>query len=375
MRRDEPHTTDRDARLMAVALAMARRGLGTTAPNPSVGAILVDEATRAIISRGWTQPGGRPHAEPEAIAKAGERARGATLYVTLEPCSHYGRTPPCADAIVAAGVARVVCGVEDPDPRVSGRGLDRLRQAGIEVRRGVLAEACHRVTLGHIVKVTQRRPFVQIKMATAADGTVPSGQGGKPVWVTGTPARNHGHLLRARADAIMVGSGTVADDDPELTCRLPGLEHRSPVRVVLAGSSLPSLDAKLVRTAREIPVFVACGPNHAAADLERLADAGCRILRVVTVSGRPWLPAVLESLVAEGITRLLVEGGPTVWAAVASAGMADEVVHYRAQSRNDAPDCAGPPRTPPIPGLAPGVFHLAESRPIGADRLEIYWRS
>lgn len=367
----------RDANLMSVALAMARRGLGTTAPNPSVGAVLVAPETGAIISRGWTQPGGRPHAETEAIARAGTSTRGATLYVTLEPCSHHGRTPPCADAVIAAGISRVVCGITDPDPRVAGRGLDRLRSAGIEVVRGVLADACHRVTLGHIVKVTQRRPFVQIKMATASDGQVPRGTDGRPVWVTGPQARAHGHLLRARADAILVGAGTVADDDPELTCRLPGMSHRSPVRVVLVGSSLPSLASKLVRTAREVPVVIACGSAIGAEALLPLEAAGCRILPTVTVAGRPWLPSVCEGLVGLGITRLLVEGGPTIWQAFLGAGLADEIVHYYCAT--DAVGAGGDTAQPVhgrhiLDGVA-GAFHRAASRRIGADRLDIYWRN
>lgn len=361
-----------DAQMMRRAIGNAEQGLGTTAPNPSVGAVLVDPNSGAIVAEGFTQPGGRPHAETEAIGRAGTRARGATLYVTLEPCSHFGRTPPCADAVIAAGIARVVCGIEDPDPRVAGRGLDRLRAAGIEVVRGVLSDECHRVTLGHILKVTQRRPFVQLKMATAADGSVPRGADGRPVWVTGTEARSHGHLLRARADAILVGTQTVLDDDPELTCRLPGMEHRSPVRVILAGSRLPPLSSQLVRTAREVPVVVACGNHHEAAALARLEAAGCRIMSVVTLAGQPWLPAVCEGLVALGITRLLIEGGPTIWAAFLAAGLADEVVHYSA-GPDDGAELAM--RRVRVLGAAAGTFRLAETRAIGADRIDVYWRS
>ena len=221
---------------MAIAARLAERGLGSTAPNPAVGAVVVEPSTGIVLGRGWTQPGGRPHAEPEALARAGARAAGATLYVTLEPCSHFGKTPPCVDTIIAAGVKRVVCGIEDPDPRVAGRGIARLRDAGIEVVRGVLRERCHSITLGHILRVTERRPFVQLKMAVDAEGNVPRGGGGQPTWVTGALSRARGHLLRARADAILIGHGTLIDDNPELTCRLPGLAARSPVRVVLVGN-------------------------------------------------------------------------------------------------------------------------------------------
>ena len=319
-----------DNRMMRIALRMAERGLGRTWPNPSVGAVIVDEDTGEVVSRGWTQPGGRPHAETEAIARAGDRARGKTIYVTLEPCSHYGRTAPCADAIVEAGLKRAVCAVLDPDPRVSGRGLTRLRGAGLQVTRHVLSDEAHWITRGHILRVTERRPFIQLKMALGIDGEVPRGTGEKPVWVTGAMARAHAHLLRARTDAILVGSGTVRDDDPELTCRLPGMADRSPVRIVLAGRGLPIVTSRLVRTARDVPVWVVCGADHNAADVATLEDAGCRVLRVTSVGGRPWLPAVCEALVAEGITRLLVEGGPIIWRSFAKAGLVDEICCYRA---------------------------------------------
>lgn len=320
-----------DTNMMAIALAMARRGLGRTAPNPSVGAVIADPATGEVIARGWTQPGGRPHAETEAIARAGDRARGATIYVTLEPCSHHGKTPPCAEAIIAAGLKRAVVGILDPDPRVSGRGIRMLRTAGLEVERGVLAEEAHRITRGHILRVTERRPLAQLKMALATDGGVPHGKGGQPVWVTGEVARAHGHLLRAKADAILVGAGTLADDDPELTCRLPGLSDRSPIRVVLGGRALPSPGSKVVRSARQTPTWLFIAQGRAIDGLDVLREAGVRIFDVPSVEGRPWLPAVLEALVAEGVTRLLVEGGPAVWRAFLAARLADEVYMYRAR--------------------------------------------
>ncbi|MEZ5856378.1 MAG: bifunctional diaminohydroxyphosphoribosylaminopyrimidine deaminase/5-amino-6-(5-phosphoribosylamino)uracil reductase RibD [Hyphomicrobiaceae bacterium] len=226
------NTASFDSAMMAIAVRMARRGLGTTAPNPSVGAVIADEMTGEVIARGWTQAGGRPHAEKEALRRAGDRARGKTMYVTLEPCAHTGRTPTCADALVTAGIKRLVCAIPDPNPVVSGRGFAQLRAAGIEVDVGYLAEDARWVTLGHIKRQTEERPFVQLKMALDARGRVAAGDGA-PVWVTGPEARAYAHLLRARADAILVGSGTVLADDPELTCRLPGLAHRSPDRIVL----------------------------------------------------------------------------------------------------------------------------------------------
>ncbi len=358
---------------MALALEMGARGLGTTAPNPAVGAVVADEATGDVISVGWTQPGGRPHAEPEAIRAAGERARGATLYVTLEPCSHHGKTPPCAEAIIAAGLKRVVCAILDPDPRVSGRGMRMLRGAGLEVRRGVLADEAHWLTRGHILRVTERRPLIQIKMARGAQGEVPRGMAGKPVWVTGPEARAHGHLLRAQADAIIVGIQTVFDDDPELTCRLPDMEHRSPVRVVLASRRLPPATSKLVRSARQVPVWIVCAPGCDPVEGSRLEELGCRVFPVTTVDGRPWLPAVCEALVAEGITRLLVEGGPTLWRAFASNGFADEVICYRALAGTLEDGVASAEHD--LASLSPAhVFELVETRNVGHDGLYVFRR-
>jgi diaminohydroxyphosphoribosylaminopyrimidine deaminase / 5-amino-6-(5-phosphoribosylamino)uracil reductase len=363
-----------DHGFMQLALGMARRGLGATAPNPSVGAVVVDPATGEVIARGWTQPGGRPHAETEALRRAGPRARGATMYVTLEPCSHYGKTPPCARAIIEAGVSRVVAGILDPDPRVAGRGIDMLRDAGIEVRRGVCAAEADRVTRGHILRVTERRPLIQIKMALDASGQVARGAGGKPRWVTGPIARAHGHLLRARADAILVGSRTVADDDPELTCRLPGLLGRSPIRVILCGSTLPAPESKMVRSARDVPVWVFSGPGADATQQNDLARAGCRLFRVATVNGRPWIPAVTEALVAEGITRLLVEGGPAVSRAFSSAGLVDDIVQYRAAGDRDAATA----RQDALESVSelPGhlAFALAHERALGDDMLYVFHR-
>lgn len=320
-----------DRHMMAIALGMARRGLGRTAPNPAVGAVVADEATGEVVARGWTQPGGRPHAEPEALRRAGVRARGKTMYVTLEPCSHYGKTPPCADAVVAAGISRLVAAIEDPDPRVAGRGLDRLRAAGVRVERGLMAREAHWVTRGHIVRITERRPFVQLKMAVGAHGDVPRGASGTPSWVTGSEARARGHLLRAEADAILVGHRTVADDDPELTCRLPGLAYRSPVRVVLAGDPRGLVASKLARTARDVPVLVFTAPGGDAGSCAALEEAGVRVFPVERIGASLWLPAVMEALVAEGITRLLVEGGPHMWRSFAHHGLVDEVVLFRAR--------------------------------------------
>ncbi len=209
-----------DARFMALALALWRRGLGRTWPNPAVGAVIVKDGV--IVGRGWTQPGGRPHAEVEALRRAADAARGATLYVTLEPCSHFGKSPPCADAAIAAGIARVVSAIEDPNPKVAGEGHARLRAAGIAVEIGIGAREAAHDHAGHIRRVRDGRPQVTLKLAISADGKV-GAAGRRPVAITGAEARDRVHLLRAQSDAIMVGIGTVLADDPMLTCRLPGM--------------------------------------------------------------------------------------------------------------------------------------------------------
>ncbi|MCL4765276.1 MAG: bifunctional diaminohydroxyphosphoribosylaminopyrimidine deaminase/5-amino-6-(5-phosphoribosylamino)uracil reductase RibD [Hyphomicrobiaceae bacterium] len=362
-----------DARFMDIALSLARRGLGTTAPNPAVGAVIVDEATGEVIARGWTQPGGRPHAETEALRRAGPRAHGATIYVTLEPCSHHGGTPPCAEALVAAGLARVVVAIEDPDPRVSGRGLDRLRAAGVAVARGVLSEEADWITRGHILRVSERRPFIQLKLALGPDGSVPRGAGGKPLWVTGPEARAHGHLLRAMTDAILVGRRTVEDDDPELTCRLPGLAARSPSRVVLARNLDLSLDCRLVRTARDHPVVVFCGPAAPAGRRTALEGHGCEVVAVREIDDALWLPAVAEELAARNVTRLLVEGGAAVWHSFARAGFVDEVVlfHARDQGEGDRNRLLSRLRDTLLPGIG---LSLTAERAVGGDDMLVFRR-
>mgnify|MGYP000916881112 CR=1 FL=1 len=414
-----------DARFMRLALRMAERGLGTTAPNPSVGAVVVrhDNGGATVVARGWTERGGRPHAETQALARAGELARGATMYVTLEPCSHHGRTPPCAEAVIAARIARVVVGIEDPDARVAGRGVAMLRTAGIEVVVGVEAAACHWLTLGHILRVTQARPFVQAKLAVSANGLVPFGRAGAPVWVTGALARAAAQMQRAEADAIMVGIGTVLADDPELSCRLPGMQARSPIRVVLDTHLRCPLTARLVQTARQVPTWVVCGPDahpERRQSLERLgvrvislsAPGSEREMRSPSVSvpssssgegqgeggvaagsgflvrtphlspppqGGREIPAasavdlhnVLRCLAAEGITRLLVEGGPTLAKALDDAGLIDEHVLFRgARALADAEG-----RSIDTIWSADVLRHLQSAPPerLGEDRI-LRWR-
>ncbi len=252
-----PFPAQRMATLMRRALFLAESNLGATSPNPSVGAVIADAATGGIVGSAVTAPGGRPHAEVQALRQAGEKARGSILFTTLEPCSHFGATPPCAHSITEAGVAAVVYASLDPDTRVAGRGLAWLENHGVKVLRGDFVKEADWLNLGHALRVTARRPFVQIKLAVDAGGRVPKGTG-KPVWVTGQAARAQAHLLRAQADAILVGRKTVEADDPELTCRLPGLESRSPIRVVLAPRCDVSPKARVFQPG-SAPAWVICG--------------------------------------------------------------------------------------------------------------------
>ena len=362
---------------MRLAVRFARRGLGATAPNPSVGAVIVCPETGEIISMGRTCAGGRPHAETEAIARAGGRARGATMYVTLEPCSHHGRTGPCAEAITRAGLARVVVANTDPDQRVSGRGLAILRAAGIEVLAGVLDAEARWLHAGHLLRVTEGRPFTQLKLAVSADGRIAPGTGGKPVWVTGEQARARGHLLRAQADAILIGRGTEAADDPALTCRLPGLEHRSPQRVVIDARLSISLDSQLVRTAENPRTIVLFDPQSVPGDLaartEALKKAGVWLVNVKS-TGAGWLDllSVVRGLARLGITRLLIEGGPTVARSFLEQGLVDEVVLFQGAG------ILGEAALLPLRDRGIQVFEdtlhwtRAEERSLGSDRMTVY---
>ncbi|RFB94815.1 riboflavin biosynthesis protein RibD [Rhizobium leguminosarum bv. trifolii] len=245
--------TPHDESFMAAAIRLSRRHLGRTATNPSVGCLIVSDGV--VVGQAVTAVGGRPHAEPQALAEAGARARGATAYVTLEPCSHHGKTPPCAEALIAYGAARVVISVTDPDPRVSGRGIAMLRDAGIEVDAGVLEAEGRRSLAGYLTRQTKNRPYVTLKLAVSADGMI-GRQGEGQVAITGPEARAEVQTLRAETDAILVGIGTAISDDPLLTVRTPGLEAQSPVRIVLDPSLALSLTSKLVATARDVPVIV-----------------------------------------------------------------------------------------------------------------------
>ncbi|MDE2378373.1 bifunctional diaminohydroxyphosphoribosylaminopyrimidine deaminase/5-amino-6-(5-phosphoribosylamino)uracil reductase RibD [Bradyrhizobium sp.] len=318
---------DADRRFMQLALTLGRRGLGRTWPNPAVGVVIVKDGV--IVGRGWTQAGGRPHGEPEALRRAGEAARGATLYVTLEPCSHVGKSPPCADAVIAAGIKRVVAAIEDPNPDVAGQGLARLRAAGIVVDVGLCAAEAARDHAGHFRRIRNRRPHVILKLAVSPDGKI-GGPGGKQLAITGEAARNRVHLLRAQSDAILVGIGTVLTDDPLLTCRLPGMEARSPVRVVLDRSLRIPPTSRLVHSARQTPLWVIGSELAEAAAATRFGAAGAQVVRVPAGGGTGLdLAAVLRVLAEKGITRLMVEGGSRVAASFVAADLVDEVWLFR----------------------------------------------
>jgi diaminohydroxyphosphoribosylaminopyrimidine deaminase/5-amino-6-(5-phosphoribosylamino)uracil reductase len=319
-----------DRRFMALALALGRRGLGRTWPNPAVGAVIVKNGV--IIGRGWTQPGGRPHAEVEALRRAGAAANdatfGATMYVTLEPCSHHGKSPPCADAVIAAGIARVVSALEDPNPEVAGSGHARLRAAGIAVDVEIGAEEARRDHAGHIRRMRDGRPHVTLKLAVSADGKA-AAAGRRPIAITGEAVRERVHLLRAQSDAIMIGIGTALADDPLLACRLPGMEKRSPVRVVLDTTLRLPLASRLVETARETPVWVIAGPNAPHPAEEALRAKGVEVFRIAAHGERLDLAGALKLLAARGITRLLAEGGPTLAAALIAADLVDEAILFQ----------------------------------------------
>jgi diaminohydroxyphosphoribosylaminopyrimidine deaminase/5-amino-6-(5-phosphoribosylamino)uracil reductase len=315
-------TKEIDRRFMQLALTLGRRGLGRTWPNPAVGAVVVKDGV--IVGRGWTQAGGRPHAEPEALKRAGAAARGATLYVTLEPCSHFGKSPPCADAIIAAGVSRVVAAIEDPNPEVAGNGFAKLRAAGISVDVGLFAAEATHDHAGHIRRIGDKRPHVILKLAVSLDDKI-AASGGKPVAITGEAARTRVHLLRAQSDAILVGIGTVLADDPLLTCRLPGMEARSPVRVVLDRALRIPSNSRLVHSARETPLWVITSELAEAPAAMKLGAVAAQVIRVPPAASGLDLPAVLRALAERGITRLMVEGGSRVASSFVAAGLVDEI--------------------------------------------------
>ncbi|MEG3617378.1 bifunctional diaminohydroxyphosphoribosylaminopyrimidine deaminase/5-amino-6-(5-phosphoribosylamino)uracil reductase RibD [Magnetovibrio sp. PR-2] len=318
----------RDLDFMRAALGLARRGLGNTAPNPSVGCILVNDGV--VVGHGWTQPGGRPHAEAMALAQAGNAAQGATAYVTLEPCAHQGQTPPCAVSLVDAGVQRVVIASSDPDLRVAGKGVRILKDAGIEVVEGVMADEGWRGNLGFFKRIIENRPQFTLKLATSADNRIPpKGAQGEDKWITSPLARARGHLLRANHDGVLFGIGTVLDDDPTYTCRLPGLTDQSPVRILLDSLlSLPQ-NSQLLRSISAAPLWIFCGSAASNDRIAELQNQGVTVIQ--SPLERPELTWVAQQLAARELNRVLVEAGPTLVNAVLNADLVDEIQWFKAK--------------------------------------------
>lgn len=314
-----------DYAYMKMALNLARRGLGITGPNPSVGCVLVRDGH--VIGRGWTAAGGRPHAETIAIANA-KNAKGATAYVTLEPCAHYGNTPPCAEALVEAGVSRVVIATGDPDPRVSGGGIKILENAGIQVDFGLMKGEADFINQGFLQKFTKQRPLVTLKIASSADGKIAAKEGAQ-TWITGPKSRRRGHLYRANHDAIMIGIGTALTDNPTLDCRIKGLEDRSPVRVLLDTNLRIPLDSKLCQTARETPLWImtSCFDERKYAALEK------KEIKIFCIDKDDRnlvdLNMVLKTLMNQGINRVLSEGGGKLNASLIKASLVDRLIWFK----------------------------------------------
>ena len=354
---------------MTAALGLAARGLGEVWPNPAVGCIIV--SNRRVVGRGWTQPGGRPHAESEALRRAGTASRGATAYVTLEPCAHHGVTPPCADALCDAGIARAVVALEDPDPRVAGQGLGRLRDGGVEVVNGVCGDAARALNAGFLSRVTRGRPWVTLKSATTLDGRV-AVRSGASRWITGAAARARAHLMRAESDAVMIGVGTAIADDPELTCRLPGLGGRSPIRIVLDGRLRMPLTHKLIATADRVPTWVVATDGCDRERHEAMTECGVELITVPATADQPDMKAAFAALGERGLTRVLVEGGGHLSAALVRAGLVDCVAWFR------APTLIGGDGWPAIRALgverldAMPAFRRLSVTELGDDLLETY---
>jgi diaminohydroxyphosphoribosylaminopyrimidine deaminase/5-amino-6-(5-phosphoribosylamino)uracil reductase len=354
-----------DEAWMRVALGLARRGLGNTWPNPSVGCVIIRDGQ--VVGRGWTQPGGRPHAEAEALRRAGAAARGATAYVTLEPCCHWGRTPPCTQALILAGVARVVIALRDPDPRVDGAGSAQLRAAGIAVTEGVLEAEARTVTAGFLRRNRDGMPLVTLKLATSLDGRIATA-GGESQWITGPEARRMGHALRGRHDAVLVGSGTALADDPDLRCRIAGYAPVPTVRVVADARLRLPTTARLFAT--PAPVWLGTLAGHDPARLAALRAAGAEVIELPPGhGGGVEAAALLRALGARGITRLLVEGGAALAAALLRDDLVDELAWFHAGLVIGGDGRAG------VDGLGRDAlaalprFRVLEERPLGPDRL------
>lgn len=320
--------SDDDRHFMRVALSLSRRGLGNVWPNPAVGCVLVSKSGN-IVGRGWTKPGGRPHAERVALDQAGTNAAGTTAYVTLEPCSHFGKSPPCVLGLIEGGVSRVVSALEDPDPRVSGRGHQMLQDAGISVDIGLMAEAARYHNAGFLSRIMHDRPLITLKLAGSLDGRS-SLANGKSQWITGSRARQQGHWFRANHDAIMIGADTAIADNPDLRCRIAGRQNSSPVRIVLDRQGKVSAECILAQTADETPTWVVVDLQHLAKAREVFSKTAVKVLSARCIDGHFDLHNVLHILAEQGLTRVLVESGGRLAAALLQKQVVDRVVHFQA---------------------------------------------
>lgn len=361
-----------DRRFMAAAIRLARWHEGRTGSNPSVATLIVRDIDGhpVIVGRGVTAIGGRPHAEPQALAEAGDLARGATAYVTLEPCAHHGRTPPCADALVTAGVSRVVAAATDPDDRVSGRGYRILRDAGIEVEEGVLAEDAARDLSGYLTRRIKNRVHVTLKLAISANGAI-GRRNGSQVPITGEVSRRQVHALRALSDVIVIGAGTALNDDPELTCRLNGLKDHSPIRLVLDNDLTLPPGSRLARTARQIPVWIAtsAGPEDPARRV--LAAADVEFIAADLHEGRIALPELLEDLAAKGLSSVFIEGGAMVARAFLDEDLVDRLILFSGPSAIEGDAVAAPV----LPDSVPPRFKRIASMRYGDDQMDEFERA
>jgi diaminohydroxyphosphoribosylaminopyrimidine deaminase/5-amino-6-(5-phosphoribosylamino)uracil reductase len=361
---------------MQAALGLAQRCLGQVAPNPAVGCILVrPDLGNRVVGRGWTQPGGRPHAETEALRRAGELAKGATAYITLEPCSHTGQTPPCADALINAKINRVVIAMQDPDPRVSGRGIAKLKDAGLEVKIKVLKSDSEQLNIGFINKIQLSRPSFSWKTATSLDGKIATTTGHSK-WITEPDARQVGQLLRAKNDAVIIGIGTALVDDPDLTCRLPGCKKLSPIRIITDSQLRLPLTHKLVVSAHQFKTWIFTKKNHNPEKSAQLQNEGISIFECDEGSdGHLDIRKLSQNLAEKGLTRILIEGGAELSSSFLKHDLVDQIFWFR------APKMIGNDGLPVAKGL--NILTIDNTRAftqqgtydIGPDRLEIYHRN
>ncbi len=360
-------------RFMNAAIRYARRHSGITGTNPAVACLIVSgrPGEQWICGRGVTAIGGRPHAEPVALTEAGEHARGATAYVTLEPCAHHGITPPCAATLIEAGIARVVIGHIDPDTRVDSKGIKMLKDAGIEVTQNIAADKAAWGLRGYLSRKTRSRPWVVLKLAVTSDGYLGL-RGGGQVTITGTVSNAQTHMMRARYDAILVGSGTVITDDPMLTCRLPGLEDRSPIRIVLESAKAIAADSKLAATSCVTQTFIACPQENLRARKKDMSQTACKFIACDTKDGKIALPELLADLAEICISTLMVEGGKTIAQSFLENDLVDEIIMYigreKMADKLQAKTNAAWISWPTMPDAIPQGFHVVDHWQFGTDK-------